>query len=74
MQEMERLQAKGEVPEDELRALEEDMTGKVMSAAPRVTLVHETYSAMLCYADFACILARDSFRSRAGASRGKLTI
>ena len=29
MQEMEKLQAKGEIPEDELRALEEDVTGKV---------------------------------------------
>lgn len=26
---MEKLQAKGEIPEDELRALEEDVTGKV---------------------------------------------
>lgn len=30
MQEMEKLQAKGEIPEDELRALEEDVTGKVL--------------------------------------------
>ncbi|THH29285.1 hypothetical protein EUX98_g4906 [Antrodiella citrinella] len=30
MQEMERLQAKGEVAEEELRALEEDVTGKVV--------------------------------------------
>ena len=29
MQEMERLQARGEVPEEELKALEEDVTGKV---------------------------------------------
>ena len=31
MQEMEKLQAKGEIPEDELRALEEDVTGKVFA-------------------------------------------
>lgn len=31
MQEMEKLQAKGEIPEDELRALEEDVTGKVLT-------------------------------------------
>lgn len=29
MTEMERLQAKGELDEDELRALEQDVTGKV---------------------------------------------
>ena len=29
MQEMERLQARGEVPEEELKALEEDVTGRV---------------------------------------------
>lgn len=29
IQEMEKLQARGEVPEEELRALEEDVTGKV---------------------------------------------
>ena len=29
MQEMERLQAKGEIPQEELAALESDMTGKV---------------------------------------------
>ena len=29
LQEMERLQAKGEIAEEELRALEEDVTGKV---------------------------------------------
>lgn len=32
MQEMEKLQAKGEIPEDELRALEEDVTGKVLTS------------------------------------------
>lgn len=37
MQEMERLQAKGEVGEDELRALEEDMTGKILLASWRGT-------------------------------------
>jgi hypothetical protein len=31
MQEMERLQAKGEIPQEELAALESDMTGKVRS-------------------------------------------
>lgn len=29
MQEMEKLQARGEVPEEELKALEEDVTGRV---------------------------------------------
>jgi len=29
MQEMERLQARGEIPEEELKALEEDVTGRV---------------------------------------------
>jgi hypothetical protein len=33
MTEMERLQAKGEVDEDELRALEQDVTGKVRVSA-----------------------------------------
>lgn len=33
LQEMERLQAKGEIAEEELRALEEDVTGKVGSFA-----------------------------------------
>jgi len=37
MQEMEKLQAKGEIPEDELRALEEDVTGKIMLASWRGT-------------------------------------
>ncbi|KAH8093219.1 DnaJ-domain-containing protein [Cristinia sonorae] len=37
MQEMERLQAKGEVAEEELRALEEDVTGKIMLASWRGT-------------------------------------
>ncbi|KZT07224.1 DnaJ-domain-containing protein [Laetiporus sulphureus 93-53] len=37
MQEMEKLQAKGDVPEDELRALEEDVTGKIMLASWRGT-------------------------------------
>ncbi|KAI0954606.1 hypothetical protein AcW1_006442 [Taiwanofungus camphoratus] len=37
MQEMEKLQAKGELGEDELRALEEDMTGKIMLASWRGT-------------------------------------
>ncbi|PCH36422.1 hypothetical protein WOLCODRAFT_166912 [Wolfiporia cocos MD-104 SS10] len=37
IQEMEKLQAKGEVPEDELRALEEDVTGKIMLASWRGT-------------------------------------
>jgi hypothetical protein len=32
--EMEKLQAKGEVDEDELRALEMDVTGKVVSPSP----------------------------------------
>lgn len=37
IQEMEKLQAKGEIPEDELRALEEDVTGKIMLASWRGT-------------------------------------
>ncbi|KAI6041240.1 X-domain of DnaJ-containing-domain-containing protein [Pisolithus marmoratus] len=37
MQEMEKVQAKGEVGEDELRALEEDMTGKILLASWRGT-------------------------------------
>jgi len=37
MSEMERLQAKGEVDEDELRALEQDVTGKIMLASWRGT-------------------------------------
>ncbi|KAJ8588286.1 DnaJ-domain-containing protein, partial [Rhizopogon salebrosus TDB-379] len=37
MTEMERLQAKGEVDEDELRALEQDVTGKIMLASWRGT-------------------------------------
>jgi len=37
MQEMEKLQAKGELAEEELRALEEDITGKIMLASWRGT-------------------------------------
>lgn len=37
VQEMERLQAQGEVPEEELRALEEDVTGRIMLASWRGT-------------------------------------
>ncbi|KAK7685703.1 hypothetical protein QCA50_011047 [Cerrena zonata] len=37
MQEMERLAAKGEIAEEELRALEEDVTGKIMLASWRGT-------------------------------------
>ncbi|EMD39319.1 hypothetical protein CERSUDRAFT_152451 [Gelatoporia subvermispora B] len=37
MQEMEKLQLKGEVPEEELRALEEDVTGRIMLASWRGT-------------------------------------
>jgi len=33
IQEMERLQARGEVPEEELKALEEDVTGRIMLAS-----------------------------------------
>jgi hypothetical protein len=32
MLEMEKLQARGEVPEEELKALEEDVTGKVRNS------------------------------------------
>jgi len=67
MQEMERLQAKGDVAEDEVRALEEDMTGKVMISATHV-LASNLLRDHICCADFARILARDSFRSRASAS------
>jgi len=37
MQEMERLQARGEIPEEELKALEEDVTGRIMLASWRGT-------------------------------------
>ena len=37
MQEMEKMQEKGEVDEAELRALEEDVTGKIMLASWRGT-------------------------------------
>jgi len=37
MLEMEKLQARGEVPEEELKALEEDVTGKIMLASWRGT-------------------------------------
>ncbi|EGN96674.1 hypothetical protein SERLA73DRAFT_184800 [Serpula lacrymans var. lacrymans S7.3] len=37
MQEMEKLQAKGELGEDEMRALEQDVTGKIMLASWRGT-------------------------------------
>ncbi|KIJ20920.1 hypothetical protein PAXINDRAFT_6699 [Paxillus involutus ATCC 200175] len=37
MQDMEKLQAKGEVTEEELRALEQDMTGKILLASWRGT-------------------------------------
>ncbi|EIW79339.1 hypothetical protein CONPUDRAFT_74799 [Coniophora puteana RWD-64-598 SS2] len=37
VQEMERLQAKGELDEDEIRALEQDMTGKILLASWRGT-------------------------------------
>lgn len=41
MQEMERLQAKGEVTEEILHAMEEDMTGKVrISCSVRVYFYH----------------------------------
>ena len=36
MAEMERIQARGEVPEEELKALEMDMTGKVCRSATLV--------------------------------------
>lgn len=34
MIEMEKLQARGEVPEEELKALEEDVTGRVRDFTP----------------------------------------
>ena len=37
MQEMEKLQAKGEIPEDELKALEAEMSGKMLLATWRGT-------------------------------------
>lgn len=37
MQDMDRLLAKGEVPEEEMRALEMDVTGKIMLASWRGT-------------------------------------
>ncbi|KAF9647183.1 DnaJ domain-containing protein [Thelephora ganbajun] len=37
IQEMERLQARGEIPEEELKALEEDVTGRIMLASWRGT-------------------------------------
>lgn len=55
MQEMERLQAKGEVTEEVLHAMEEDMTGKVC-----VLLLHVQLQSP-CIADPACFLARNPF-------------
>lgn len=37
MQDMDRMLAKGEIPEEEMRALEMDVTGKVMLASWRGT-------------------------------------
>lgn len=68
MQEMERLQAKGEVNEEVLHAMEEDMTGKV-----RISCHVLFYVQLLspCIIDLTCLLAGNPFRSRASTTRGK---
>lgn len=68
MQEMERLQAKGEVNEEVLHAMEEDMTGKVRipcHVLPYVQLQPP------CITDLTCLLAGNPIRSRASTTRGK---
>lgn len=61
---MEKLQAKGELGEEELRALEEDVTGKVG---------HTTFFSdgrLTRHTDHACLLARDPLRGFASSPRG----
>lgn len=58
MQEMEKLQAKGEVNEDILHAMEEDMTGKVHISRRAIPCIQ---SASPCTTDLARLLAGNSF-------------
>ena len=61
---MEKLQAKGEIPEEELKALELDMTGKVRSHSHSALI--DTYT----LSDHACIVARHSLRGYASSTGG----
>ena len=59
---MEKLQAKGEIPEEELKALELDMTGKVRSYPyPALTDIYN-------FSDHACVVARHSLRGYASST------
>jgi hypothetical protein len=75
MQDMEKLQAKGEVTEEELRALEQDMTGKVRVAChvsswiPVILFAKSVYSRT---ADLTRILAGNPLRSCPSVTRGEL--
>ena len=65
---MEKLQAKGELGEEELRALEEDVTGEVR----RVFVDAELY-ADICL-DHACVVARDSVRGFTSPPRSETCV
>lgn len=63
---MERLQARGEIPEEELKALELDMTGKVpITADGRSLCMTDSFAS-----DYAGIVARNTVRGHAGTSGG----
>ena len=65
---MERAQAKGEVAEAELRALEMDVTGKVsILVYPLFFFFHDTFPGCLDHARF---LARCTSRSYSSPPRG----
>ena len=66
------MQAKGELGEDQLRALEMDVTGRVR-ALPlgSVSPVTQTRRVM---ADYASVLARDPVRGRQRAPRGQWAV
>ena len=61
---MEKLQAKGEIPEEELKALELDMTGKVRGLSHPASV--DTYNLL----DHACVVARHSLRGYASPTGG----
>ena len=62
---MEKLQARGEIPEDELKALELDMTGRV----PKFSCLSFVSRSDRRIVDHARLVAGDTIRSYAGAAR-----
>ena len=56
------MQEKGEVDEAELRALEEDVTGRVRFVSHSILRI--TIDLLIPHSDFACVMEGDEVRGR----------